>query len=232
MSATLTSLRIRNLALVEDLTWEPGAGFTAITGETGAGKSVILGALTLLLGERADKGLIRTGADACAVEAVFENVADRRLAGSLLEKTIGWKPVFASGGAEALTVLEREHPSVVLTDLLMPGTDALHLIEQIRAQYPFVPIVLMIGHGNEGLALRALQKGAASYIPKKSLAADLAITLDQVLAAARFDRPEKRGGVRPRVHHDIQDCSACCHPAARSIQGSTAKGLVWFIGQE
>lgn len=73
MSATLASLRIRNLALVEDITWEPRPGFTAVTGETGAGKSVILGALTLLLGERADKSLIRTGADTCAVEAVFEN---------------------------------------------------------------------------------------------------------------------------------------------------------------
>lgn len=79
MSATLASLRIRNLALVEDLTWEPQPGFTAITGETGAGKSVILGALTLLLGERADKSLIRKGAELCTVEAVFENVTEKRI---------------------------------------------------------------------------------------------------------------------------------------------------------
>jgi DNA repair protein RecN (Recombination protein N) len=70
--ATLASLRIRNLALVEDLTWQPGAGLAAITGETGAGKSLLIGALQLLLGERADKTLIRTGADSCTVEAVFE----------------------------------------------------------------------------------------------------------------------------------------------------------------
>ena len=76
MPATLASMRIRNFALVEDLFWEPGPGFTAITGETGAGKSVLIGALTLLLGERADRGAIRTGADACAVEAVFEDVVD------------------------------------------------------------------------------------------------------------------------------------------------------------
>jgi len=73
--ATLASLRIRNLALVEDLTWQPGPGLVAITGETGAGKSILIGALQLLLGERADKALIRSGADACTVEAVFE-VAD------------------------------------------------------------------------------------------------------------------------------------------------------------
>ncbi|MEO6872339.1 MAG: DNA repair protein RecN [Chthoniobacterales bacterium] len=64
-------LRIKNLALVEDLEWELAPGFTAITGETGAGKSIIIGALKLLLGERADKSLIRTGADACTVEAIF-----------------------------------------------------------------------------------------------------------------------------------------------------------------
>jgi DNA repair protein RecN (Recombination protein N) len=68
----LSLLRIKNLALVEDLEWELGPGFTAITGETGAGKSIIIGALQLVLGERADKGLIRTGADSCTVEAVFE----------------------------------------------------------------------------------------------------------------------------------------------------------------
>jgi DNA repair protein RecN (Recombination protein N) len=83
MSATLTSLRIRNLALVEELIWEPRAGFVAITGETGAGKSVVLGALTLVLGERADRELIRADADACAVEAVFENARDERIASLL-----------------------------------------------------------------------------------------------------------------------------------------------------
>lgn len=72
MSATLASLRIRNLALVEDLLWEPPSGFVAITGETGAGKSIILGAVKLLLGERAEKSLVRSGADTCAVEGLFQ----------------------------------------------------------------------------------------------------------------------------------------------------------------
>ena len=71
MPIILTHLRIKNLALVEDLEWQLESGFTAITGETGAGKSIIIGALQLLLGERTDKSLIRTGADACSVEALF-----------------------------------------------------------------------------------------------------------------------------------------------------------------
>ena len=51
---------------MEELEWQIAPGFVAVTGETGAGKSIIIGALQLLLGERADKSLIRTGADLCA----------------------------------------------------------------------------------------------------------------------------------------------------------------------
>ncbi len=68
----LTVLKIKNLALVEDLTWEVGSGLVCVTGETGAGKSMIVGALKLILGERASRDLIRTGETGCSVEAVFE----------------------------------------------------------------------------------------------------------------------------------------------------------------
>jgi DNA repair protein RecN (Recombination protein N) len=68
----LTTLRIKNLALVADLTLELQAGLNVITGETGAGKSILIGALSLVLGERADRTLIRGGADSCTVEAIFD----------------------------------------------------------------------------------------------------------------------------------------------------------------
>jgi DNA repair protein RecN (Recombination protein N) len=71
----LSTLRIKNLALVADLTLSLQPGYNAITGETGAGKSIIIGALHLLLGERADRGLIRAGCESCSVEAVFEGAA-------------------------------------------------------------------------------------------------------------------------------------------------------------
>lgn len=67
----LQSLRIRNLALLEEVSLDFEAGFTAVTGETGAGKSILLGALSLLAGERADKTVIRQGAPACDVEAAL-----------------------------------------------------------------------------------------------------------------------------------------------------------------
>ncbi len=68
----LTTLRIKNLALVSDLTLELQPGCNVVTGETGAGKSIIIGALNLVLGERADRTLIRSGEESCSVEAVFD----------------------------------------------------------------------------------------------------------------------------------------------------------------
>ena len=85
MPAVLTLLRIKNLVLVEELQWQMEPGFVAVTGETGAGKSIIIGALQLLLGERADKSLIRTGADLCTVEAVFSGTGLQNLNPQLVE---------------------------------------------------------------------------------------------------------------------------------------------------
>ncbi|HXQ01478.1 MAG TPA: DNA repair protein RecN [Candidatus Udaeobacter sp.] len=88
MPAVLSLLRIKNLALVEELEWQMAPGFVAVTGETGAGKSIIIGALQLLLGERADKSLIRTGADLCTVEAVFAGRDLQKLNPELVEAGI------------------------------------------------------------------------------------------------------------------------------------------------
>ena len=71
-NAMLTTLRIKNLALVVDLTLDLQPGLNVITGETGAGKSILIGALNLILGQRADRALIRSGNESCSVEAVFD----------------------------------------------------------------------------------------------------------------------------------------------------------------
>lgn len=67
----LRTLKIRNLALVDDVQVGFNDGLNVITGETGAGKSLLMGALRLLLGERADKSMIRTGESSCSVHAEF-----------------------------------------------------------------------------------------------------------------------------------------------------------------
>jgi DNA repair protein RecN (Recombination protein N) len=68
----LVELRIQDYAVVDDLTLELEPGLNALTGETGAGKSIIVGALSLLLGERASSDVVRTGAERATVEAVFD----------------------------------------------------------------------------------------------------------------------------------------------------------------
>lgn len=68
----LTLLDIRNIVLIEALRLEPGAGLAVLTGETGAGKSILLDALGLAMGARADSGLVRTGADQGSVTAAFD----------------------------------------------------------------------------------------------------------------------------------------------------------------
>ena len=73
----LTELRIRNLAIIDGVTLPLSSGFNVLSGETGAGKSIIVGALGLLIGERASSDLVRTGADKATVEGVFD-VSDRR----------------------------------------------------------------------------------------------------------------------------------------------------------
>lgn len=68
----LSSLKIKNLALIDEITLEMGKGLNILSGETGAGKSIIIGSLNFVLGDRANKTLIRHGEDYAMVEVVFE----------------------------------------------------------------------------------------------------------------------------------------------------------------
>ena len=68
----LTHLHIENLAVIEQLDLELDPGFTVFTGETGAGKSIVIDAIGLILGERADPSLIRAGRPRASVTAVFD----------------------------------------------------------------------------------------------------------------------------------------------------------------
>ncbi len=75
----LVSLRVSNLAIIERIEVDFHEGFNVLTGETGAGKSILIGALSLLLGTRASADLIRTGEKDASVEALFEMAPDMRL---------------------------------------------------------------------------------------------------------------------------------------------------------
>ena len=163
MPALLHLLRIKNLALVHDLEWEIAPGFVAITGETGAGKSIIIGALQLLLGERTDKSLIRTGADSCTVEAVFsgdelmklnarlEEAGVEPVGGDLLLKrtfsVAGTNRQFINGSPTTLTVLKNlgdelvdlhgphDHQSLLSPDRQLALLDGFARADETLEQY-------------------------------------------------------------------------------------------------
>ena len=74
----LRFLRIRNLAVIESVDVEFEPGFNVLTGETGAGKSIVVEAVGLLLGARASADLVRTGETQASIEAIFEEAGAAR----------------------------------------------------------------------------------------------------------------------------------------------------------
>lgn len=84
----LRSLNISNVVLIDRLDIDFNAGFGVLTGETGAGKSILLDSLGLVLGKRAETSLIRKGADKLSVTAVFDNITDKELLDLLQENDI------------------------------------------------------------------------------------------------------------------------------------------------
>ena len=163
MAALLSHLRITNLALVQTLDWQLKSGFTAVTGETGAGKSIIIGALNLLLGERADKSFIRTGAEVCTVEAAFTGADLRKLNPQLdaagieqseddliIKRTVsvsGTNRQFVNGSLTTLSVLKNlgdelvdlhgphDHQSLLSPDKQLALLDGYARAEESLAEY-------------------------------------------------------------------------------------------------
>jgi CheY-like chemotaxis protein len=135
------------------------------------------------------------------VLVVDDSSLDRHLAASLLGRRAGaevsgqparFRVLSASNGQEALAAIRKETPDLVLTDLQMPDMDGLKLVQEIRYHFPFLPVVLMTGQGSEDIAIQALQRGAASYVPKKNLAYDLVETVEDVLAVAGAKKHQQR----------------------------------------
>ena len=110
----LTELRIRNFAIIESLTLPLGSGFNVLSGETGAGKSIIVGALGLLLGERGTSDVVRTGSDKATVEGVFEITGNKELAKMLDDRGIE--------ADDSLVVLKREVTSAGRTRAWVNGS--------------------------------------------------------------------------------------------------------------
>ena len=110
----LEYLRIRNLALIEDMELEFSPGMNALTGETGAGKSFILKAISFVLGEKLDAEMIRPGRDKAQVEAVFSGPEGEVILRRELLAGTGRSRFFLNGDLSSQDVIRAMRPSLVL----------------------------------------------------------------------------------------------------------------------
>lgn len=99
----LTRLRIKNYVLIDSLEIDFPAGLVIITGQTGAGKSILLGALSLAMGSKADASVIGASGDSCVVEACFDESANEKAAAFAVENDLEWN----GGEIEIRRVLSR-----------------------------------------------------------------------------------------------------------------------------
>ena len=132
---------------------------------------------------------------------VDDSPMDRQLAARILQKFAGWSDLTSDGGliltdagdgVEALDAVERDKPDLILTDLNMPNMNGLQLVEEVRLRHKGTPVILMTAQGSDEIAMRALQTGAASYVPKKLLAQELVETAMSVLEASQAGRSHAR----------------------------------------
>ena len=117
-----------------------------------------------------------------SILVVDDSAVDRRLVGGLVQKVLPCTVNYAANGVEALAQMHGDLPDLILTDLNMPMMDGLELVNYVRDHHPEVPIVLITAYGSEALAVEALAKGAATYVPKSQLAARLPGTIQNVLS--------------------------------------------------
>jgi CheY-like chemotaxis protein/anti-sigma regulatory factor (Ser/Thr protein kinase) len=126
------------------------------------------------------------------VLVVDDSEVDRRLVGGLLTKDPELEVHFAVHGLDALEQIRESAPDLVVTDLIMPEMDGLKLVGAVRSEYRHVPTILMTSKGSEELAVQALEAGAASYVPKRSLGPRLLDTVRHVMALAHRERSHTR----------------------------------------
>ena len=126
------------------------------------------------------------------VLVVDDSAVDRRFVGGLLQRESNYLVEFAEDGADALTKIRQAAPDIIVTDLQMPNRNGLELVSAVRLHHTGIPIILMTGHGSEGLAVEALQRGAAGYVPKPQLGECLLDAVSQALSLAQADHTYER----------------------------------------
>jgi DNA-binding NarL/FixJ family response regulator len=123
---------------------------------------------------------------------VDDSAMDRKLAGSALAKLDESDVCYFCNGAVALEQLSLLRPDLIVSDLQMPEMDGWQLLDEVQRTHPRLPVVLMTSDGSEDLVIRAMESGAAGFVPKRRLTQDLGGTVERVLAKAIRQRLSSR----------------------------------------
>ena len=122
-----------------------------------------------------------------SVLIVDDSAVDRKLVQKIISEGSGVHVDAVANGTEALAWIEHSPPDVVVTDMQMPEMDGLELVTALRNMHPVLPVILITAHGSEELAILALERGAASYVPKSQLIDKLLDTVQDVLQRSGVD---------------------------------------------
>jgi DNA repair protein RecN (Recombination protein N) len=203
----LTELRIRNLAIIDAVTLPLAPGFNVLSGETGAGKSIIVGALGLLIGERASADLVRTGADKATVEGIFDLEGNAALLAMLDERGIELvgegtlvlkREVATAGGRARAWVNGSPVTAGVLADI---GRALVNVHGQHEAQALLEPEAqrhILDAFGEAGAEVQAVARAHAAVVEARAAIASL---------AARRDDATKRADWLAHVAREIGDAA-------------------------
>lgn len=151
---------------------------------------------------------------------VDDSAVDRRLAGKPLESS-GYQVRYAENGSETLQHILTDSLDLVVTDMVMPEVDGLELVKQIKLRFRSLPVIVMTAHGSEEIAVKALQIGAASYVPKKNLARDLEETVRGVLSVSSAKRAEQAildSLTTVEMHFELKNETAAIRPLIAHMQ--------------
>ncbi|MFN2515257.1 MAG: response regulator [Pyrinomonadaceae bacterium] len=123
-----------------------------------------------------DHTLVRAG-----IRALLEKADEIEVAGE------------AGDGYEALALIRQQTPDLVLLDMVMPGVGGLEVLERIKQDFPLIRVIILGVHETQEYAIRAFQRGAAGYIPKKAASGELVEAIKKVMRGEEYVSTEISG---------------------------------------
>lgn len=134
---------------------------------------------------------------------VDDEPAIREVVSAILEDE-GYKPRLAASSDEALAEVAKRVPGLILLDIWLEGSklDGVQILERIKAQYPFVPVIMFSGHGTIETAVAAIKKGAYDFIEKPFKSDRLILGIEHALEASRLRRENEE--LRSKVGDEVE----------------------------